>query len=247
MESQITRHEFPETREIEKREPTPMDVIQIAVSQGADVDKLTKLFDLQMRWEANQAKKAFDAAMQEFKKDPPEIEKNKLVSFGQTNYKHATLDHVCDRVAEALSKHGISHRWRVSQEEGTIRVSCILTHSMGHSEETTLAAGPDTSGSKNAIQAIGSTVTYLERYTLLAATGLAAANMDDDGQAAGPKMEKLQEWLDAFAGEPSVEALSKDFKEAFKEATKLGATDAMKRLVAAKDKRKAELEHETPA
>jgi hypothetical protein len=46
-----------------------------------------------------------------------------------------------------------------------------------------LAAAPDASGSKNAIQAIGSTISYLERYTLLALTGLATHDMDDDGQA----------------------------------------------------------------
>jgi hypothetical protein len=54
---------------------------------------------------------------------------------------------------------------------------------MGHSESTSLTAAPDTSGSKNSIQAVGSTITYLERYTLLALTGLAAQGQDDDGQA----------------------------------------------------------------
>ena len=88
-------------------------------------------------------------------------------------YSYATLDQVCDQVTEALSKHGISHRWKIEQENGLIRVTCILTHYKGHSEETTLAGSADTTGSKNAIQAVGSTVSYLERYTLLAATGLA--------------------------------------------------------------------------
>ena len=36
------------------------------------------------------------------------------------------------------------------------------------------------SGSKNSIQAVGSTVTYLQRYTLLAVTGLAAKGQDSD-------------------------------------------------------------------
>ena len=62
-------------------------------------------------------------------------------------------------------------------------VTCKITHVKGHSEETTLSAPSDTSGSKNAIQAIGSTITYLERYTLLALTGLATSEMDDDGKS----------------------------------------------------------------
>ena len=42
---------------------------------------------------------------------------------------------------------------------------------------------PDNSGSKNSIQAIGSTTTYLQRYTLFSILGLAAGE-DDDGSAA---------------------------------------------------------------
>ena len=53
----------------------------------------------------------------------------------------------------------------------------------GHSEETTLSGPADSSGSKNAIQAIGSTLTYLQRYSLVQMLGLAASN-DDDGAAA---------------------------------------------------------------
>jgi hypothetical protein len=56
---------------------------------------------------------------------------------------------------------------------------------LGHSEETTLSAPSDTTGSKNPIQAIGSTITYLERYTLLALTGLATYDQDDDAQSVG--------------------------------------------------------------
>ena len=46
-----------------KQEPTPMSILAKAVEMGADVDKLTKLMDLQERWERNEAKKAFDAAL----------------------------------------------------------------------------------------------------------------------------------------------------------------------------------------
>ena len=47
-----------------------------------------------------------------------------------------------------------------------------------------MSASADTSGSKNSIQAIGSTVSYLERYTLYAILGLASADQDDDGHSA---------------------------------------------------------------
>lgn len=166
---------------------TPMDMLQIAVDKGADIDQLTKLMDLQERWEANNAKKSFVDAMNAFKESPPELTKNKKVSFEKkdktrTEYKHATLDQVSQVIGKALSKHGIFHRWDTDQiDGGLIRVTCVLTHKNGHSESTALQGSPDASGGKNNIQAVGSTVTYLQRYTLLAATGMAVHDQDDDG------------------------------------------------------------------
>ena len=48
-------------------------------------------------------------------------------------------------------------------------MTCVVSHRLGHSEENTLTAGRDESGNKNNIQAVGSTITYLQRYTLKAA------------------------------------------------------------------------------
>jgi hypothetical protein len=182
-----------ESTSLVQRAITPMSILEIAVSQGADIDKLAKLMELQGRWEANEARKAFNAAMSVFKKNPPPIKKNKHVKFGTTEYDHATLDNVTDTITAALSAVGISHKWKVAQSP-EIAVTCVLTHEMGHSEETTLKAGADTSGSKNAIQAIGSTVTYLQRYTLLAAVGMATGG-DDDGGASGDSGNRLKEEL----------------------------------------------------
>lgn len=165
---------------------TPMEMLNRAVEQGADLDKLTKLMDLQDRWEANEARKAFVVALGMFKADPPNILKNKEINHGNRSIaKYAGLDQVSGEIGKALSKVGLSHRWDTEQlDGGLIRVTCILTHERGHTEKTTLQAGADTSGAKNSVQAIGSTVTYLQRYTLLAATGMATADMDDDGAKA---------------------------------------------------------------
>jgi hypothetical protein len=165
---------------------TPMQMLQIAVERGSDIAMLEKLMGLQERHEATEARKEFVSALNAFKADAPTVMKNKSAAFGGkggTAYGYVTLDVLCDVIGRALSEHGLSHRWEVTQADNKIRVTCILTHVRGHSERIQLEAGADTSGSKNNIQAIGSTVTYLERYTLLAATGLAARNQDDDGRA----------------------------------------------------------------
>lgn len=169
---------------------TPTQLLQIAVERGADMDQLQKLMDLQERWEANEARKAYVAAMNAFKQDPPDLFKNRHVSYqtskGKTEYDHASLDHIANQISGAMSAHGLSFRWDTEQEEGRIRVTCVITHEQGHSERVSLQAGADESGGKNSIQAIGSTVSYLQRYTLLAATGLATKGMDDDGAGAEP-------------------------------------------------------------
>lgn len=161
-----------------------------AVSRDFDVAKLEKLLDVKERWEKDEARKAFVQALSAFKVNPPKIVKNRQVSFRNkagtlTEYDHATLDQICDVVGKALAEHGMSFTWDVQQRENAaIEVTCVLTHALGHAERVTMRGMPDASGSKNLIQQVGSTTTYLERYTLLAATGLATAEMDDDGAGA---------------------------------------------------------------
>lgn len=178
-----------------------MKIIDRAASDPSfDVAKLEKLLEVKERWEANEARKAFVAALNAFKAQPPEIVKNREI---QHNGKHiayyAGLDQVSETIGKALAQHGLSHRWDTEQKDGgLIRVTCILTHTLGHSERTTLQAAPDATGAKNGVQAIGSTVTYLQRYTLLAATGMATFEQDDDGKSAEPPAPISAEQKDAI-------------------------------------------------
>lgn len=198
----------------ESQAPTPMVLLQMAMSQNADIEKLTRLMELQERWEANEARKAFNFAMAKFKENPPKIQKNKHVKFGTTEYNHATLDHVTAQVTSALSAVGIGHKYTVLQNGPAISVTCILTHEQGHSESTSLTASPDTSGSKNSIQAIGSSVTYLQRYTLLLACGMAASE-DTDGVVVS---EELKQYIEIIKQSATQGELKSAYVEALKHA-----------------------------
>jgi hypothetical protein len=166
---------------------SPAAMMLIAIERGLDLDKVEKAMALQERYEANEARKAYHDAMAGFKANPPEIDKDRHVKFntakGVTEYRHASLANVTQKINAALSVHGLSAAWKVNQADKLITVTCTITHRLGHSESTSLHASPDDSGSKNAIQAVGSTISYLERYTLLALTGLATHEMDDDAGA----------------------------------------------------------------
>jgi ERF superfamily len=171
----------------------PMRIIELAVQRGSSVDELERLMALQERFEKNQAEKAFYDALSRFKEMGIAVSKDGTVDYTpsgkpRTFYKHATLANVCNTIGPALSACGLSWRWETKREpahEGAdkIIVTCILSHVLGHSERTELYAFPDASGSKNSIQAIGSTVKYLQRYTLMAATGTSDTD-DDDGLGA---------------------------------------------------------------
>lgn len=190
---------------------TPADLLAMAVSQGADLDKLDKLMQLQERWEANEARKAFTVAMTGFRSEPVDIYKTKNVSFSGTSYNHAELSDVTQAINPALAKHNLSFRWDVTQDGNAITVACSLTHIAGHSERVTMTAPPDDSGKKNKIQQIASTVTYLQRYTLLAITGMSTKGMDDDGKGyeapAEDDVPNYADWEAAIAGESTVDGL----------------------------------------
>lgn len=161
-------------------------IIEMAVNKpDFDIEKVRGLLELKEQMDANEAKKAFVSDMAEFKRMNLSINKDHHVEFrtdkGITAYDHATIGNVVGVIVPALAQFGFSHRWIIERGEGgLIRVRCVITHRLGHSEETVLEAGLDQTGGKNNIQAMISTKTYLERHSLLAATGLATSDTPDD-------------------------------------------------------------------
>ena len=156
-------------------------IIDYAIRKDTPVDQLEKFLLLKERFEATEARKEYYQAMAQFKSNPPKITKDKKVSFNTTKWNYAPLNNIVEAITPVLSKYGLSASWRTKQN-GKIVVACRISHVKGHYEEIELSADADASGSKNPIQALGSTVSYLQRYTLLSILGLAAEDMDDDGK-----------------------------------------------------------------
>ena len=182
--------EQPQSRE------TPTSLVRLAVEQNFDIDKLEKLLQLQRDWEAGEAKKAFFAALSKFQSELPPILKTGKADMGPKagRRKFASLGAINEAIRPWLYANGLSFRFSQTQSALGITVTCIVSHCDGHSEETTLTAGADVSGGKNPIQSIGSTITYLERYTLVGALGLTTVDEDDDGGAiAEPEQELTPE------------------------------------------------------
>jgi len=168
---------------------SPLQQLASMKEMGLTIADMKEMLELQKAYEANEAEKLFHVALANFKAEDILITKDKTVSFQNndgttTGYSHASLGNIVEIAVPFMSLHGLSHRWRTEQlEGGTVKVTFILTHVAGHSEETSLQASPDGSGKKNSIQQVSSTITYLERYTMLAGTGLAVQDQNNnDGQ-----------------------------------------------------------------
>jgi hypothetical protein len=162
-----------------------------ALQNGASMDQLERFMAMQVAWEQREAEKAFNAAVADFKLNPPEILKSSHVHYqgakSDTDYWHAGHYDVTMAIVKALAVHGLSHSWKLNQDhaKSELTVTCTLKHKAGHSEFVSMQSSYDPSGGKNAIQAIGSAKTYMERYTLLAITGLSTKDApDDDGASA---------------------------------------------------------------
>jgi hypothetical protein len=160
---------------------TPMHMLEMAVKQGADIDKMEKLMELERRWKDEKAREAYNAALTEFKKTPVRVTRDK--ENKQYNSWYSSLANLVNTVNVELAKFGLSARWDVSQSD-TISVTCILSHQLGHSESVTIGGPPDESGKKNRLQQIKSTITYLKGATFEAVTGVVTTEHSDDGNGA---------------------------------------------------------------
>ncbi|MBL4940065.1 MAG: ERF family protein [Colwellia sp.] len=176
--------------EVIKQEPkavvqvaSAQSLIEMAITQNADIDKLEKLMALQERYDAKNAKSAYLLALSMFQSKCPVIVAKKQGH----NYKYAPLGDIVAQIKELLFHCGLSYRFEQSQEGKSIKIRCITSHIEGHTESLTIEGEADTQGSKSSIQAIGSTITYLRRYSLLGALGIVTADEDSDGRVESSK------------------------------------------------------------
>ena len=198
--------------ELVKNEPQPLQsaqpvtaqavspIVQMLSSGTFDKDLIKQMMDANDRWEASQAKKEFDIALAKFRTIAPVLSRDSTVDFssakGRTHYTFTSLGYTMAKVNPLLGECGLNISWRPNQEGSQIVVKCVLSHSGGHSESVQLSAPADQSGNKNPIQAVKSTISYLERITALSILGLASGEDDDDGVASQPAPEPVIQTID---------------------------------------------------
>lgn len=166
---------------------TPMTILEQAIAKGVDIDQLEKLMGLVERWKKEEQRKAYLDALSLFQELVPVIKKNKLAKInsqkGNYSYKYSDLGNIGSQIKKAMKDCGLSHRWSINETGGKIKVTCLISHKEGHTEiGAEMEAEKDNTGGKNDIQQKGSTVSYLQRYTLIGSLGLTIEGEDNDGK-----------------------------------------------------------------
>jgi hypothetical protein len=155
---------------------------RLAKDPQVDVEKLERLIGMQERIMLLQSKAAFDAAFAELQADLPTIAERAKTNNGR----YAPLEDIVEAIRPVLRAHGfaLSHRteW---PDNHLVKVIGVLSHRQGHSRESEFLSAADVSGNKNAVQALGSTVSYGRRYTTKDLLNIVTRGEDDDARRSG--------------------------------------------------------------
>lgn len=186
---------------------------RVALNPAVDIDKMERLLEMQERILDRNAKTAYAAALADMQAELPVIEKRGRIEVRkkdaagdrtgdlQQSTPYALWEDINEAIRPVLQKHGFALSFRTGQTaDGRVSVTGILSHREGHQEETTMVLQHDSTGSKNAVQAIGSSTSYGKRYTAAALLNLTARGEDDDARAAGAPMPISPDQLSKLRG-----------------------------------------------
>lgn len=178
--------------------PSMFELIMRAVKDpSCDPTKMAQLLELSRQVRADDAKAAYTASLVALKPLLPIIDrKGRIVIHAKGMEKtdanitqsttYALWEDIDAAITPILHDHGFVLTFRCGAgAEGRITVTGVLSHEQGHSEETTMTLPLDTSGSKNNVQAVGSSTSYGKRYTASLLLNLRTKGEDDDGQKGG--------------------------------------------------------------
>jgi hypothetical protein len=157
-----------------------------ACDDRVDATKLHQLISAKERLMQNEARAAFVRGLARLQTKLPIItERGEIKARGGQTYTYALWEDINEIIKPILSRHGFALSFRTGRQGDQIEVTGMLSHRGGHVETTSLLLPMDASGSKNPVQAVGSSTSYGKRYTAQALLNLTSRGEDDDGVGAG--------------------------------------------------------------
>lgn len=168
-------------------------ITRAASDPSVDVNKMERLYDMYEKMEARRAEISFNEAMSAMSLDLPRVKKNGEVSYAEDKnvkgsplkkaFNFATYEDIDRAIRPILNKHGFTISFttepRLGDGGGCIVVG-TLAHIKGHKKISSISLALDSSGGKNNLQAMASTTSYGQRYTLKMLINLVFEGEDDD-------------------------------------------------------------------
>lgn len=163
----------------------PLSIVEIigriASDPSTDVAKMQELLGMQKEFMAIEAEQAFNVSMAMLQSELPPIAKHGVVDHGQgkTKFKFAKYEHIDAAIRPVLMRHGFSFSFDM---RGGIYFGTI-SHVQGHYKTAQITLKEDVSGSKNSLQAIGSSSSYARRYLVSMLLNIVTIDEDDDAMS----------------------------------------------------------------
>ncbi len=160
-----------------------------AINPDIDITKMTALLDMQERIMAKNAEMAFNEAMTRLQSSMPRISKDGNIEFTDSKNNHrktpfATYENIDKAIRPLMIQEGFSISFNSEWGETGALIHATMSHKDGHSRNASIRLPLDSSGSKNSLQAMGSTISYGKRYLLTMMLNIVTEGEDDDADAA---------------------------------------------------------------
>lgn len=179
-------------------------VIERVIESGGNVEVIERMLAVQERMMAKQAEIDFTEALARMKPKLPKIEKKGLITFTDKNSverktPHARYEDIQEAIDPHLGAEGFTISFDTQAVPGAMPIiSCTLAHKGGHSKTISLPLPLDSSGSKNNLQAMGSTISYGKRYLVGMMFDLIIKGDDDDGAGGAITDEQAKQIKDGL-------------------------------------------------
>lgn len=163
------------------------------------LEKLERLLEMQDKIMKKNAEMAFNSALVRLSGDLPRVVRKGAVEYEDKKggggkkeaFKFAKYEDIDEVLRPLLAREGFHPSFDTAPRPGDgggAIITCTLMHVDGHSMKASVPVALDTSGGKNNIQAMGSTISYGQRYCLKMLLNIVTVGEDDDGKNSEKKI-----------------------------------------------------------
>lgn len=233
----------------ERREVTPMELIQSAIVQGAGIDTIERLAKLQREMVEYEAKVQFNEALHRTQAKMRRISAD--ATNPQTKSRYASYAQLDRALRPLYTEEGFSLSFNTidSPINEHVRVLCEVSRG-GYSKPYQIDMPADGKGAKGGdvmtkTHAMGAGVAYGMRYILKMIFNVAVGDEDKDGNTGeAPRIsdERYIQLEEKIQGAVGAEELKQAFALAYKEAKAANDEGARKQFTAVYEVRKRELQ-----